>query len=147
MFAQSSFNFANLTSAWAKFIWRRYKTLYFFFYLLSNIFMIQTCFFFIQFLSIFWFHRKNIQHSLTLKRKEQENTEQVRSLVAKFLPSLPLRGKAHTYVYRFQQIEIPYSHYSKWKSGCVYVYISFFFSSNALFSLGQTNICCNEDSA
>ena len=55
----------------------------------------------------------SIQHNLTLKRKKKENTEQVRSFVAKFLPSVPLRGKAviHTYEYSYQQI--PYSHYSK----------------------------------
>ena len=41
-------------------------------------------------LSIFWFHSKNIQHNLTLKRKKQENTEQVRSLVLKFLSKIRL---------------------------------------------------------
>ena len=69
--------------------------------------------YFLSFLFIFWLHCKNIIHNLTLKRKKKENTEQVRSLVAKLLPSLPLGGKAHTYVYRFQQIETTYSHYSK----------------------------------
>ena len=45
---------------------------------------------FLPSLSIFWFHSKNIQHNLTVKRKRQENTEQVRSLVFKFLHNIRL---------------------------------------------------------
>ena len=37
-------------------------------------------------------------NNFTLKRKKRENIEQVRCLVVKFLPSLPLRGLAATYI-------------------------------------------------
>ena len=83
--------------------------------------------YFLSFLFIFWLHCKNIIHNLTLKRKKKENTEQVRSLVAKLLPSLPLRGKAHTYVYRFQQIPFPILTTANEKAGMyMYIFLSFF---------------------
>ena len=51
----------------------------------------------------------------------------MRSLVEKFLPSVPLRGKAHTYVYRFQQIEIPILTTANEKAGMyMYIFLSFF---------------------
>ena len=59
----------------------------------------------IRYLFIFWFHCENIQYNLTLKRKKQENTEQMRSLVVIFLPNLPLRTarvrRRYRYIYVF----------------------------------------------
>ena len=56
--------------------------------------------------------------------RKQENTEQVGSLVVKFLPSLPRLGQLRRYKYTFQ--EIPFAAVSNKKNKNAGMYFFFF---------------------